>query len=325
MNSMKAIVFTKYGSPETLQLNNITTPSPKEEEVLIRIVTTAINDYDWSMVRGKPYIYRLMFGLLKPKNQIPGMELAGIIEKVGANVKLFKEGDAVFGDISFYGFGSYAEYICVNEKAIVMKPEKMSFEEAASIPHASLLALQGLKDIGKIKNGQKILINGAGGGVGTFGLQIAKRYNCEVTGVDTGDKLEMMKEIGFDHVIDYKKEDFTRNGEKYDLILDCKTTRFPFSYTRSLTKNGIYVTVGGLLNRIFQTLLIGGLISLFSDKKFKLLALKPNKGIDDINRLFLDDKIKCIIDGPYSLKEVPKLLNYFGEGKHKGKIIIKTK
>ena len=172
--TMKAAIFTKYGSTEVLQLREVAQPSPGEHEVLIKIQATAVNDYDWSMVRGKPYLYRLMYGIFKPKNKIPGMELSGTIEAVGENAKLFSKGDQVYGDISEYGFGSFAEFVCINEKAITLKPEKMSFEEAASIPHATMLAVQGLIDIGNIQKGQKILINGAGGGVGTFGLQIAK-------------------------------------------------------------------------------------------------------------------------------------------------------
>jgi len=314
---MKAIVFIKYGSPEVLQLKEVVKPTPKENEVLIKIHTTAVNDYDWSLIRGKPYLYRLMFGMVKPKRQIPGMELAGTVEALGANATSFKEGDAVYGDISEYGFGSFAEYICINEKALMLKPGKMSFEEAAS-----MLAVQGLHDIGKIQKGQKILINGAGGGVGTFGLQIARLNGAEVTGVDTGDKLKMMKAIGFDHIIDYKKEDFTKNGQRYDLILDCKTNRSTFAYARSLKPNGTYVTVGGTLIRLFQALCLRPWISLVSKKNIRIVALKPNKDLSYVNELFEANKIKCIIDGPYPLSEVPKVIQYFGEGKHTGKVVI---
>ena len=319
---MKAITFSKYGPPKNLETKEIKIPIPQENEVLIKIKATAVNDYDWSMVRGKPYIYRLMYGLTKPKNSIPGMELAGIIGAVGNRVQSLNVGDAVYGDISSHGFGTFAEYISVNEKAIVKKPVQMSFEEAASLPHASLLALQGLRDMGNVKKGQKILINGGGGGVGTFGVQIAKIYNCEVTGVDSRNKLDMMKSIGFDHVINYEKEDFTRDGKEYDLVLDCKTNRSPFSYLRSLKPTGIYVTIGGSLMRIFQILLFKRLISLFTKKQLKLLALEPNKGLDFINGFFSQGKIKCTIDGPYPLMDAPKLIQYFGEGKHKGKVVL---
>jgi NADPH:quinone reductase-like Zn-dependent oxidoreductase len=319
---MKALVFTKYGSPEVLQLREIAKPIPMENEVLVKIHATAVNDYDWSMIRGKPYLYRLLFGLLKPKHQIPGMELSGTVEALGTNAELFKVGDAVYGDISAYGFGSFAEYISINEKALTLKTNKMSFEEAAAIPHAATLALQGLVDFGHIQKGQKILINGAGGGMGTFGLQIAKLYDAEVTGVDTGDKLKMMKEIGFDHIVDYKQEDFTKNGQTYDLILDAKTTRSTFDYMRALSSKGKYVTVGGYLNRLFPMLLLKPLISVFSNKRIHILALKPNKDLDYISELFVAGKIRPVIDGPFNLSEVPEALQYFGEGRHQGKVII---
>ena len=319
---MKAIVLTKYGLKDVLHLKEVAKPTPKDNEVLIKIHATAVNDYDWSLMRGKPYLYRLMFGLVSPKKQIPGMELAGTIEAVGENARSFKVGDAVYGDISEYGFGSFAEYICINEKALALKPNKMSFEEAASIPHAAMLAVQGLIDVGKIQKEQKILINGAGGGVGTLGLQIAKLYDAEVTGVDTGDKLKMMESIGFDRVIDYKKQDFTKNGQSYDLILDTKTNRSTFDYLPSLNPSGRYVTVGGELTRLFQILMLKPLIALFGKKKIHILGLKPNKDLDYINELFEAGKLKPVIDGPFKLSEVPEAICYFGAGKHVGKIVI---
>jgi NADPH:quinone reductase-like Zn-dependent oxidoreductase len=320
--TMKAIVVNKYGGPENFQLKDVGKPTPKENEVLIKIHATAVNDYDWCLMTGKPYLYRLMFGLMKPNNQIPGMELSGVVEALGEKAASFTVGDAVYGDISEYGFGSFAEYICINEKALALKPTKMSFEEAASIPHAAMLAVQGLIDIGKIQTGQQILINGAGGGVGTFGLQIAKLKGAVVTGVDTGDKLNMMKLIGFDHVIDYKKEDFTKNGLCYDLILDAKTNRSIFNYMYSLSTHGRYVTVGGELSRLLQIFLLKPWFSKFSKKSIGIVALKSNKDLGFVNELYETGKIKPIIDGPYKLSEVPKLIQYFGEGKHTGKVVI---
>lgn len=319
---MKAIVQKKYGPPETLQLENVEKPKPGKNEVLVEIRATAINDYDWSSVRGKPNIYRLLFGLLKPKYPTPGMELAGTVEALGPGVTTFKIGDEVYGDISEYGFGTFAEYISVNEKALVLKPSCMSFEEAAAIPHAAMLATQSLIDFGEIEVGQKILINGAGGGVGTLGLQIAKAFNAEVTGVDTGEKLEMMKSLGFDHVIDFKKQDFTRTGLSYDLILDTKTNRPVSHYLRSLSPNGKYLTVGGRLIRLLQIVFSKALVSSFTKKSIKVVSLKTNKDLGFINRLFEEGKIKPIIDGPYKMHEIPRLINYFGEGKHKGKVVI---
>ena len=319
---MQAIVFNKYGPPDTLQLKEVAKPIPKENEVLVKIHATAINDFDWSFVRGKPYLYRLIFGLTKPQSKIPGMELAGTIETVGSEVTKFKVGDAVCGDISNYGFGTFAEYISINEKALVPKPANMSFQEAAAIPHASTLAYQGLIEIGHIQPGQQILINGAGGGVGTFALQIAKRFKAEVTGVDTGPKLDMMKSLGFDHVIDYKQNDFTKNGSSYDLILDAKTNRPPFSYIRSLKEGGKYVTVGGYITSLLQILVFKPIIASTSSKSVHIVALKSNKGLDYINDLFDMGILKPIIDGPYPLEKAPELLQYFGEGRHKGKVIL---
>jgi NADPH:quinone reductase-like Zn-dependent oxidoreductase len=319
---MKAVILTKYGSPDVLRLEEVETPTPKENEVLIKIHATAVNDYDWSLVRGKPHLYRLMFGFAKPKIRIPGMELAGTVAAVGTNAKAFAVGDAVYGDISDYGFGTFAEYICINERAMTHKPPEMSFEEAAAIPHAALLALQGLVDVGEIQKGQKVLINGAGGGVGTFGLQIAKEYDAEVTGVDTGPKLEMMQAIGFDHIIDYRKEDFTRSGQRYDLILDAKTNRPTSHYLRALAPGGRYVTVGGSLPRLLQALVLKPWISRFSHGDAHILALKANKGLAYINELYEAGKIKPVIDGPFQLNEAVQALRRFGEAKHTGKVII---
>ena len=321
---MKAILLEKYGLPEqVLNIKEVAKPIPKEGEILIKIQATAINDYDWSMVRGKPYLYRLMYGLVKPKFRIPGMELSGLVEAIGSNVEKFKVGDPVFGDISEYGFGTFAEYISINENAVVKQPEGLNFEKAAAIPHASTLALQALRDIGKIEQGQKILINGGGGGVGTIGVQLAKLNNCTVTGVDSKEKFGMMKSIGFDHIIDYKMVNFTKTGEQYDLILDCKTDKSAFSYLRALKPNGRYVTIGGKPTKLIKVLFWGKFISLFSKKKLQILSLKANKGLDYICELFKHGKIKCEIDGPYPFERTAELIQYFGEGLHKGKIVIK--
>ena len=319
---MKAILCTKYGRTDELQFSEVPKPVPKENEVLIKVHAAAVNDYDWSLVQGKPFIYRIFFGLTKPKRPIPGMELAGVVEDVGVNATLFKAGDAVYGDISNYGFGSFAEYICINEKAVVHKPAGMNFEEAASISHASMLAYQAIVEKGKIQQKQKILINGAGGGVGSFGLQIAKTFNAEVTGVDTGDKLAMMRSLGFEHIIDYKKEDFTKNGQQYDLVIDAKTNRSPFAYLRSLTAHGKYVTVGGYVDRLLQILLVKFWVNTFNKKSLHIVALKSNRDLAYIHELYAAGKIKPVIDGPYQLSEVPKAIQHFGEGKHKGKVII---
>ena len=320
---MKTIICKSYGPPlKVVRITEVPTPSPKENEVLIKIKATAVNDYDWSMTLGKPYLYRLMFGIFKPKHGLLGMELSGTVVALGAKANKFKIGDEVMGDTSEYGFGTFAEYISINEKAVIPKPQALSFEEAAALPHASCLALQALRDLGRIQNGQKILINGGGGGVGTLGLQLAKLYNCKVTGVDSQEKLAMMTSLGYDHVMDYKKVNFTRTGETYDLILDCKSNKAPLTYLNALNPFGQYVSIGGKPFNLIGLLLWGKLIPLFSSKRLNILALKSNIGLEYICDLIGQRKIRCQIDGPYPLEDAGRLIQYFGDGKHKGKIVM---
>lgn len=317
---MKAIIYTKYGGPEVLQLKEVEKPYPKDDEVLVKVYAASINDWDDGLLHGD-FINRLINGLFKPKKKILGSDIAGRIEAVGKNVTRFKTGDDVYGDLSGR-WGGFAEYVCARKKALALKPASMSFEEAAAIPQAAMLAVQGLIDKGKIKQGQKLLINGAGGGVGTFAVQIAKLYGVEVTGVDSTGKLDMLRSMGFDHVIDYTKEDFTKNGQCYDLILDVKTKRSMFDCAHALSRNGIYVTVGGSMGRLFQALLFAPWISMISKKHIRLVALKKNKDLAYMNELFEAGKIKPVIDGPYQLDEVPEAFRIFGKGDHKGKIVI---
>ncbi len=313
----------RYGPPSALRVVDIPKPSPTGNEVLVKIHTTAINDYDWSMVRGKPYLYRLLFGLSKPKRPIAGMELSGVVEEVGPDCKQFNVGDEVYGDISEYGFGTFCEYISINEKSLLKKPESLSHEEATALPHAFGLAWQGLIEQGKLSKGEKVLINGAGGGVGTLGLQIAKTLDAEVTGVDTGPKLQMMKDLGFDKVIDYKKDNFTQLGERYDLMLDAKSSFSPFAYRNALKPDSRYVTVGGTIPRLLQIVAFKGIIKSLNKVELSVLALKANKGLEQIEDLIKKHELKSVIDGPYELHEVPRLVQYFGEGKHSGKVVIK--
>lgn len=321
---MKAIVFTKYGTPDVLELKEVDKPIPKADEVLIKVHAASINDWDWGLLQGIPFMNRLLFGLLKPRKKILGSDIAGRIEAVGKNVEQFQPGDEVFGDLSG-DWGGFAEYVCARENALALKPASMTFDEAAAIPQAAMLAIQGLRDKGQIQPGQKLLINGAGGGVGTFAVQIAKLYGVEVTGVDNSGKLDMLRSMGFDHVIDYTQEDFTKNGQCYDLILDVKTNRSIFNYTRALNPNGIYVTVGGSMARLFQALFLGPWISMISKKYIRIVGLKQNKDLAYMNELFEAGKVKPVIDGPYKLSEVPEAIQYFGEGNHKGKVVITLK
>lgn len=318
---MKAVVFTRYGSPDVLRLEEIEKPVPADDEVLINVYAASINDWDWGLLQGVPFVNRMMYGLFKQKKKILGSDVAGRIEAVGKGVQKFKIGDAVFGDLSGQ-WGGFAEYVCAPENMLALKPAGMTFEEAAAIPQAGMLAVQGLMDRGNIQPGQKLLINGAGGGVGTFGVQIARLYGAEVTGVDRTEKMGMLRSMGFDHVIDYTQEDFTKNGKQYDLILDVKTNRSIFKYLRALRSGGSYVTVGGSMGRLFQALVLGPLISLLFRKNVRIVALKPNKDLAYMNELFESGKMKPVIDGPYKLSEVPLAMRHFGEGRHKGKVVI---
>ncbi len=317
---MKAIVYYKYGTPDVLELKEIDKPVPNDNEVLIKVHAVSINDWDWGLLQGD-FVNRMLNGLRKPKRKILGSDIAGRVEAVGNNVKQFKPSDEVYCDLSGK-WGGFAEYVCARENLLALKPAAMSFEQAAAIPQAAMLAVQGLIDKGKIKQGQKLLINGAGGGVGTFGRQIAKLHDVEVTGVDSTAKLEMMRSMGFDHVIDYTKEDFTRSGKCYDLILDVKTNRSMFDYARALCRNGIYVTVGGSIGRLFQALFLAPWIRMIHKKHIRLVALKQNKDLAYMNQLFEAGKVKPIIDGPYRLDQVPEAFRVFSQGKHKGKMVI---
>ena len=317
---MKAIVYSKYGTPDVLELKEVDKPIPKDDEVLVKIYAVSLNDWDGGLLQGD-FVNRILNGFRKPKIRILGSDIAGRIEVVGKNVKKFKAGDEVFGDLSGR-WGGFAEYACTTENVLALKSPGMTFEEAAAIPHAGMLAVQGLIDKGNIQAGKKLLINGAGGGVGTFALQIARLYDVEITGVDNTGKLEMLLQLGFDHVIDYTKEDFTRNGKQYDLILDVKTNRSIFNYARALSPNGIYATVGGSIGRLLQALILGPVISLIHNKQIVIVALKANKDLSYMKGLFEAGKMKPVIDRSYKLDEVPNAFRHFGKGDHKGKIVI---
>ena len=317
---MRAIVYHKYGTPDVLELKEVDKPVPKDDEVLIKVHAVSINDWDLGLLEGDP-INRMLNGLRKPKRKILGSDIAGRVEAVGKNVTRFKTGDDVYGDLSGH-WGGFAEYVCARENSLALKPAAMSFVDAAAIPQAAMLAVQGLIDKGNIKAGQKLLINGAGGGVGTFGIQIAKLYGVETTGVDHTCKLDMLRSMGFDHVIDYTKEDFTKSGKCYDLVLDVKTNRSMFDYARALCQNGTYVTVGGTTSLLFLSLLQAPWIRMIHKKYIRLVALKTNKDLAYMNKLYEEGKVKPVIDGPYKLEEVPEAFRLFAKGEHKGKVVI---
>jgi NADPH:quinone reductase-like Zn-dependent oxidoreductase len=284
------------------------------------VKAVSINDWDAGLRQGD-FINRLLNGPFRPKRKILGSDIAGTVEAVGSQASRFTVGDDVYGDLSGR-WGGFAEYACAPEKALEIKPASMSYIDAAAIPQAAMLAVQGLVDKGKLGTGQKVLINGAGGGVGTFGVQIAKLHHAEVTGVDSERKLQMMTSLGFDHVIDYRKEDFTRNGKKYDLILDVKTNRPVSHYIPSLSPGGVYVTVGGSMRRLLQVMVMAGWISARHKKHFRIVSLKPNKDLPYINELYVAGKLKTVIDGPYRLEEAAEAFRVFEKGEHLGKMVF---
>lgn len=319
---MKACVLTEYGSPDFFKLKEIDKPTPKDNEVLVKVHAVSINSWDWEIMMATPFVNRLMVGLLKPTRiKILGCDIAGRIDTVGKNVKQFQVGDEVFGDLSSCGWGGFAEYVCAPEKALALKPVTMTFEQAAAVPQAGLLALQGLGK-GKIESAHKVLINGAGGGVGSFAIQIAKSFGAEVTGVDSTEKLDTMRSIGADHVIDYTQEDFTRNGQHYDLILDVQAHHSFFDYKHALSSEGIFVMVGGTSALVNRILLLGSLISIFGSKKMGLLLHKANKEMASMKELLEAGKVVPVIDRYYPLSEVAEAMRYFGEGLTRGKLVI---
>jgi NADPH:quinone reductase-like Zn-dependent oxidoreductase len=318
---MKAIVYTKYGLPEALQLKEVAKPTPKDDEVLIKVQAVSVNRSDWEGLRGKP-LYARIGGLLRPRQQRLGSDIAGRVEVAGRNVSRFQPGDEVFGDI-LPRMGGFAEYVCARESALALKPASMTFEQVAAIPQASVIALQGIRDKGHVQPGQKVLINGAGGGAGTFAVPLAKMYGAEVTGVDNTGKLDFMRSLGADHVIDHTREDFTKNGEQYDLILDIVAHRSVFAYKRALRSNGSYFLAGRSVSTMFQILLIGPWIRRTTGKKIRILAVRPN--IEDVH--FMKDlmeagKVTLVIDKTYLLSEVPEAIGYVGEGQAQGKVVI---
>lgn len=320
---MRAMIQRRYGSPDVLELAEIPKPIPGTGELLVKVYATSVNSWDWDMLTGTPRIYRLMFGLFRPKINILGADLSGVVESVGPGVKNFKPGDAVLGDLSSFGWGGFAEFVAAPEKAFVRKPEKISFEQAAAIPQAGTLALQALRQVRDVKPGDKILINGGGGGAGTFGIQLAVNAGAEVTAVDHGSKLMIMKEAGAHQVIDYTKADFTVTDQRYDRIIDMVADRSVFTYRKLLVNDGIFVMVGGRVGSIAGTGIAGSLLSVAGRKKSGLLFWKPDP--DDFKKiaeLVAEGKIRTFIEKSYPLERVPQALAHLGDGKALGKLII---
>ncbi len=318
---MKAIIQHEYGAPDALKLEEVQTPTPKNNQVQIKVLAASVNRSDWESLIGKP-LYARIGGLFRPKARILGSDIAGRVEAVGQGVTQFKPGDEVFGLLMNYE-GGFAEYVCKSEKSLAHKPSSMSFEIASSIPQGALIAVQGIR--GQVRPGQKVLINGAGGGSGVFAIQLAKLLGAEVTGVDNAEKLDLMRSLGADHVIDYSKQDFTRNGEHYDLILDVLAYRSPFDYRRALAPGGKCFVVGGAVASFLQILIFGPWVRSSAARDIRVLILRPNSNdLIYIADLIEQGKVKPVIDKTFDLGETPQAIRYLGEGHVKGKVVIRV-
>jgi NADPH:quinone reductase-like Zn-dependent oxidoreductase len=319
METMKAVIYTKYGPPDVLQVREIEKPVPKDNEVLVEVRAASVNAYDWRFLRGKPVVMRLLGGLRKPRHPVAGADLAGRVEAVGAGVKGLRPGDEVFGCQR----GAFAEYVCVPEDRLAVKPASMTFEDAAALPMAGLTALQALRDRGRIQPGLKVLIYGAGGGVGTFAVQIAKTFGAEVTAVCGPGNLGLVRSIGADWVIDYTTDDVFMSGERYDLILAVNGSRSIFAYRRSLSPCGIWVVAGGSLAQLLQGLLLGPVLSRFGRKKMgSMLARINTRDLDVLSALQQSGKIKPVVEKRYPLSEVSEAVRYLEGGHARGKVIV---
>ena len=316
---MKAIVYEKYGPPDVLQLKEVAKPVPKADEVLIKVHAASINALDWHLLSADIFLVRLNGGLQKPKNPILGVDVAGRVEAAGMHVTQLQPGDEVFG----FGVSTFAEYACAGENKIVLKPANLSFEQAAAVPIAALTALQALRDSGAIQPGQKVLIQGASGGVGTFAVQLAKAFGAEVTGVCSTRNLDMVHSLGVDHVIDYKKEDFTRNGQRYDLILAVNGYHPIGDYRHSLSPKGIYVMAGGTPTQMFQAITLGPWFSRGGNQKMGMMGTKTNqKDLVFMKELLESGKVVPVIDECYPLEKTVEAFRYFQKVHARGKIVI---
>jgi len=322
---MKAIVYTRYGSPGNLHMREIPEPVPKEDEVLVKVHASSINSWDWDLLMGKPLLVRIIGGWFKPKDTVLGADVAGVVTAVGKKVQDFKPGDEVFGDIAGAGFGGFAEYVVAPVRLMAHKSPAMSFEQAAALPQAGFLAIQELQYYRGIKQGQQVLINGAGGGVGPLALQYAKMKGCEVTCVDKAGKLDLLQRLGADHVIDYTQEDYTGTGKQYDYILDVIAHRNASDYRRALKPGGIFSMIGGSMGGLLlRMMLVEPLLARFSDKKLGIMGYRPNRaGLELMSKLFEEGKFIPVIDKTFALEETQAAFRYFREGKFKGKIVIK--
>jgi NADPH:quinone reductase-like Zn-dependent oxidoreductase len=322
---VKAIVYSEYGSPDVLALEGVDTPVVADDEALVRVLGVAVNPGDWELLRGTPYLLRLMTGLRRPRNRILGLAIAGRVVEIGSNVSKVGPGDEVYAGIRKGGF---AEYVCVPEDSLALKPANLTFEQAAAVPVVGTTALQGLRDTARVRPGQKVLVNGASGGVGTFAVQIAKAFGAEVTGVCSTANMDLVRSIGADHVIDYTREDFTRNGERYDLVFDNVGDRSLSDCRRAVAPKGIYIPnsnkgagswVGSYLRRAVKALLVSPFVS---QKLRPFAATDKGEDLVVLRELIESGKVTPIIDRTYSLEETAMALDHYGEGHTRGKRVI---
>ena len=319
---MKAIVYRNYGSPDVLRFEDVEKPAPGEDEVLVRVRAASVNPLDWHVMRGEPRFMRLLSGLRKPKDVRLGVDLAGEVEAVGSGVTRFRPGDAVFGSSD----GAFAEHACARPNHLALKPEKVTFEQAAAVNVAGLTALQGLRDKGRLQPGQRVLINGAAGGVGTFAVQIARTFGAHVTGVCSTRNVDMVRSIGADRIVDYVREDFTTGRERYDLIFDCIGNHSLSAFRRLLSPRGIYLMIGAGSGRWidpFPRAIRALLLSRFvSQSLFMLIAKRRTEDLETLGRLIEEGQVKPVIDRRYRLSEVPEAIRYLEEGHARGKVVI---
>ena len=320
---MKAYHRTEYGTPEVLSLREVARPAAGPGEVIVRIGAVSLNFADWGVLTGRPYMVRMMVGGLRsPRVTRLGADIAGRVEAVGAGVETFAVGDAVFGDLSGSGFGGFAEYVSAPADALAPIPAGVDPADAAALPIAGSTALQGLRDRGRIAPGQKVVVSGASGGVGSFAVQIAKSYGAEVTAVCSSAKTGMVRSIGADHVIDYTRTDFTRTGERYDLIIGANGYYPITAYRRALRRGGSYVATGGKLRQIFQAMLLGPLLSIGSKRLCSCSAQTRREDLVFLAELVHSGKVKPLIDRTYNFEQLPEALAYLGEGHANGKVVV---
>ncbi len=322
---MKALIYSQYGNPDVLQVQELPVPKPGAKELLIKVFAASVNSRDWDMLTGKPAIYKLLFGWPKPKYSVIGTDIAGVVQEIGDEVRGFKAGDMVFGANPDGGYGAFAEYIILSQNNVCLKPPAMSMFEAAAIPEAGQLAFQAFEIAGQLKPGASVLINGAGGGAGTFAIQMAKQAGANVTAVDKQIKHLAMKDIGADIVLDYYNTDFATLDNRYDLIIDFVATRSFWKIRRLLMRNGTYVIVGGQVGKIIKLILWNLFIPKSQNRRICLLAYKMNtEQLKQINILYQNELLKPVIDKIFKLEEGAKAMHYFHKGDFVGKIVVEV-